>query len=469
MLVTMSDKELSRVNVIQVVCEKRLRRRDAAAQLELTERQVQRLVNRYRESGVAGLAHGHRGKPGNHRLPESFRLRVLALARQHYPDFDPTLAAEKLRERHDIVVSVETLRKWMIADGLWLPYVRRKPCIYQSHNRRDCFGELIQIDGSPHDRFEGRAPKCCLLVFVDDATGQLMHLRFGETESAFDYMLATREYINKHGIFRVNHPNGALKGTTQFGRVLHDIGVDLICANSPQAKGRVERANLTLQDRLIKEMRLEGISSIEEANAWVGTFISDFNRRFARVPRYPKNLHQPVTEQAEELDDMFAWQETRKLTKSLTFRYDKMIYLVDPTEENSRIVGENIIVYDYPDGTLAFKYGHRSLNCQAFDKLDCIDQGKIVDNKRLGTVLKLAQDKMDELERQEKRSRSKSMPGRRAQARIQEQLRAVNPALASPEEFRARSMNISVYIDNLLDRRYRAYGYDNSSRDPCTD
>jgi hypothetical protein len=139
-----------------------------------------------------------------------------------------------------------------------------------------------------------------------------------------------------------------------------------------------------------------------------------------------------VTESTEELDDMFAWQETRKLTKSLTLRYDKFIYLVDPTEENARLAGENIMVYDYPDGTLAFKYGHRSLNCQAFDKLDCIDQGKIVDNKRLGTVLKLAQDKMDELERQDKRSRSKSMPKRRAQARIQEQLRAVNPIFVNP-------------------------------------
>ena len=138
-----------------------------------------------------------------------------------------------------------------------------------------------------------------------------------------------------------------------------------------------------------------------------------------------------------ELDDMFAWQETRKLTKSLTFRYDKMIYLAEPTEENSRIAGENIMIYDYPDCTLAFKYGSRSLSCQAFDKLDCIDQGKIVDNKRLGTVLKLARDKMDELKSQDKRSRSKAMPRRRAQARVQEQLRAINPVLANPEIFRA--------------------------------
>jgi len=444
----MSDKELHRASVIQAVVEKRLRRRDAAFQLDLSERQVQRLMNCYRESGAAGLAHGHRGNQGNHSLPESFRLRVLALLHENYSDFGPTLAAEKLRERHDIVVSVETLRKWMIASDLWVPYVRRKPRVYQPRNRRDCLGELVQIDGSPHDWFEGRAPKCCLLVFVDDATGQLMHLRFGETESAFDYMLATREYIDKHGkplvfysdkhgVFRVNHPNGAKTGTTQFGRLLHDIGVDLICANSPQAKGRVERANQTLQDRLIKEMRLEGISSIEQANAWIETFIGSFNARFARAPRYPKNLHRPVTESDEELGDMFAWQETRKLTKSLTFRYDKIIYLVEPTEENSHLAGENIMVYDYPNGTLAFKYGHRSLKYQAFDKLDCIDQGKIVDNKRLGAVLKLAQDKMDELDRQGKRDRSKGMPKRRAQVRVQEQLRAINPVLVNPEEFRA--------------------------------
>lgn len=229
MLVTMSDKELNRINVIQSVCEKQLRRRDAATQLGLSERQVQRLVNRYRELGAAGLAHGHRGRPSNHCLPEPFKLHVLALVHQHYPDFGPTLAAEQLRERHGITLSVETLRKWMIADGLWVPYIRRKPRIYQPRNRRECLGELIQIDGSFHDWFEGRAPKCGLLVFIDDATGQLMHLRFGETESAFDYMLATREYIDRHGkplvfysdkhsVFRVNHPSGALTGATQFCR-----------------------------------------------------------------------------------------------------------------------------------------------------------------------------------------------------------------------------------------------------------
>ncbi len=448
MLVTMSDKELSRINIIQSVVEKRMRRRDAAHQLALTERQTQRLMNRFRESGAAGLANLRRGRPGNHRLPESLKLRVLSLLHDHYSDFGPTLAAEKLRERHNITVSVETLRKWMTADGLWVPYSRRRPRVHQPRYRRDCLGELVQIDGSPHDWFEGRAPKCCLLVFIDDATGRLMHLRFGETESAFDYMMATRAYLeqhgkplafysDKHGIFRVNNGGTTTTGITQFGRVLSELGIELICANSPQAKGRVERANQTLQDRLIKGMRLEGISSIEDANAWLDSFIIDFNRRFARPAKYPKDLHRPVLESSEDLDDIFAWQESRKLSKTLTFRYDKMIYLVEPTEENTRIAGEKITVYDYPNGTLAFKYGYRSLNYQVFDKLECIDQGQIVDNKRLGAVLKLAQDKMDELDREGKRDRSKKMPKRRAQARVQEQLRAINPVLANPEEFRA--------------------------------
>lgn len=154
MLVTMSDKELSRINVIQSVVEKRMRRRDAAHQLTLTERQTQRLMNRFRESGAAGLSNLRRGRPGNHRLPESLKLRVLSLLHDHYRDFGPTLAAEKLRERHNITVSDETLRKWMTADGLWVPYSRRRPRVHQPRYRRDCLGELVQIDGSPHDWFE---------------------------------------------------------------------------------------------------------------------------------------------------------------------------------------------------------------------------------------------------------------------------------------------------------------------------
>jgi hypothetical protein len=448
MLVTMSQKELNRIPVLQQVCDKLLTQSAAAKLLNLSVRQLQRVLARYLSYGATGIASRKRGMPANNRAPDDLKLQVLALLREKYSDFGPTLATEKLSERHQIMISTETVRHWMIADGLWVPHARRKARVYQPRYRRDCLGELIQIDGSHHDWFEGRASKCCLLVYIDDATGRLMHLRFCETESAFDYMLATREYIDKHGkpvafysdkhaVFRVSQAESRRTGTTQFGRVLHDLNIELICANSSQAKGRVERANLTLQDRLIKEMRLESISSIEEANVWLDSFILDFNRRFAKAPKYPKNLHRPVNEQPAELDDIFAWQELRTLSKSLTFQYDKMLYLVEPTEENTRIAGEKIMVYDYPDGTLGFKYGYRMLTYQVFDKLAIVDQGAIVDNKRLGAVLKLAQAQQDERDRDGQRERSKKMPKRRAQARLQEQLRAINPVLANPEEFRA--------------------------------
>jgi hypothetical protein len=299
MLVTMSDKEIHRLPVIQAVvksvCAVVMQHHSLAFQ------NVRRNgFNRYRVSGAEGLVSRKRGKPSNRRLTESLKMRVLTLIRENYSDFRPTLAAEKLRERHNIRLSIETVRNWMTSDGIWIPHARRKSRVYQPRHRRDCLGELIQIDGSHHDWFEGRAPKCCLLVFIDDATGRLMHLRFSESETAFDYMLATREYIEQHGkpvslysdkhaIFRVSGPENRNTTVTQFGRVLYDLAIELICANSSEAKGRVERANQTLQDRLIKEMRLEGITGIEAANAWLATFIADFNRRFSR-PAVPQRF-----------------------------------------------------------------------------------------------------------------------------------------------------------------------------------
>lgn len=273
-----------------------------------------------------------------------------------------------------------------------------------------------------------------------------MHLRFCDSESAFDYMTATREYLvlhgkpvafysDKHAVFRVNGTDARRSGTTQFGRALRDLSIELICANSSQAKGRVERANQTLQDRLVKEMRLHNIRSMSEANRWVAGFIDDFNRRFSRPPKYPKDLHRPANLAPEELDDIFAWQDLRKLSKALTFQYDKMIYLIEPTDEKTRIVGERVTVYEYPDRRIAFRYAHRLLRYQVFDRLACVDQGAIVDNKRLGAVLRLALEKQDEQEAEGQRSRSKKMPRRRAQERALEELRAMNPVLVNPEDF----------------------------------
>lgn len=448
MLLTMTDSELLRIKLIQDICDKRLTGVEAARLLKLSPRQVYRLVKRFIELGAAGLVSLKCGQPGNHRHDDKLKLQTLALLHQRYSDFGPTLAHEKLSEDHDIHVSVETLRQWMIADGLWVPHAKRKPRVYQPRHRRDCLGELVQIDGSHHDWFEGRSPKCCLLVYIDDATGRLMNLRFSDTESAFDYMAATREYLEQHGkptafysdrhaVFHVGKRDAHTERLTQFGRVLKDLNIELICANSSQAKGRVERANKTLQDRLVKEMRLQSIDTIEQANAWLPDFIADFNRRFAKPPRYPKDMHRPLRESAEELNDIFAWQELRKLSKSLTFQYDKVVYLIDPTEENQRLVNQVVKVLDRPDGTIAIQYGHRKLEFKIFDKLADVDQGQVVENKRLGAVLKFAQAKQEEFEQQQKRSRSKSAPKRTAQHRAIRQLETLNPVLIHPEQFKA--------------------------------
>ena len=189
MLVTMTDKELYRLGIIQRVFDRALLQRDAADILKLSVRQVQRLVRLYRTDGATAFASSRRGRPANNRIDEETRCKALDLIRCHYSDFGPTLATEKLAERHHIYLSVETIRNWMTADGLWRPHSRRRTRVYQPRYRRDCFGELVQIDGSHHDWFEGRAPKCCLLVFMDDATGRLKHLRFRDSENAFDYMM----------------------------------------------------------------------------------------------------------------------------------------------------------------------------------------------------------------------------------------------------------------------------------------
>ncbi len=198
MLVTMNDSDINRFKVIQDVCDRRIRRVDAANILDLSVRQVQRLMNRLQEFGVASLTHQARGKPSNNRYPSDYRDIILKLVRDKCSDFSPTFALEKLTEHHNLAVCKETLRQWLIADGLWVPHSQRKPRVYQPRYRRDCFGELIQIDGSHHDWFEGRSDKCCLLVFIDDATGRLMNLRFSETKSAFEYMVTTRDYLNEH-------------------------------------------------------------------------------------------------------------------------------------------------------------------------------------------------------------------------------------------------------------------------------
>ena len=442
MLITMSDKEIQRLAVLQDVRDHRITQVRAAEILNLSTRQITRLLQKLNQDGVSGLAHASRGQPGHHRHDELLKSKCLSIISEHLLGFGPTLAHEKLSSMFALDIPVETLRRWMTANDLWIPRAKRQKRPYQPRYNRDCFGELIQIDGSYHDWFEGRAGKCCLLVYIDDATGKLLHLRFCQAETTFDYMLSTRAYIeqygkpvafysDKHSVFRVNQKSSQNSQITQFGRILNELNIDIIFANSPQAKGRVERANRTLQDRLIKEMRLENISSIEEANTWLPCFIEQFNQKFAKCARNSKNLHRPLTESKAELDDIFTWQEPRKVTKSLTITYDKCVYILEANEFNQKLVGQYISFLEYPDGTVAIMHEGRKINYRIFNKLAELQQNEVVENKRLGAVLEHIKQQHEELEKQNKRSRlKKSMPSRRAQKAIIEQ-RKLNPVLDS--------------------------------------
>lgn len=412
-MIAMSHQELHRVEIIHKLTEKRLVETEAAVQLGLSVRQVRRLKQAYHREGAAGVVTKKRGKPSNHKYPDSLKAIAIIYVREHYADFHPTLACEKLAERHGLSISRETLRQWMIEAELWLPRSKRLKRAYQQRYRRECYGELIQIDGSPHAWFEDRGPQCTLLVYIDDATGQLMECQFVASESTFTYFASTRRYLEKHGkpvafysdkhsTFRTNKKGefgGA--GITQFSRALTELNIDIICANSPQAKGRVERANRTLQDRLIKEMRLHNIATIDEGNQYLPTFMALFNQKFNKEAVNPKNLHRELMPH-EDLTDIFCWQEPRTVSQSLSLQYDKVVYLIEDTVETRPLARKQVTVFDYPDGSIKIKFMNKSLPYSVFDKLRRVDQGAIVDNKRLGAVLALAHE--NQKLRDEKRS-----------------------------------------------------------------
>jgi hypothetical protein len=410
--VTMSNQELDRLEVLGRVAERRLTQRRAADQLGLSERQVRRLCRALGQQGAAGLVSRKRGRPSNRRLPGSVRDQALALVREHYADFGPTLAGEKLATHHGVAVSIETLRQWMIAESVWIPRSQRPRRAHQPRHRRSCLGELIQIDGCDHEWFEDRGPRCTLLVYVDDATSRLQELRFVVSESTFSYFASTRRYLEQHGkpvafysdqatIFRVVDARGKqARGDTQFGRALSELNIDIVCANTPQAKGRVERAHLTLQDRLVKELRLRGISTPDAGNAYLPEFRADYNERFGRAPASGHDAHRPVRDD-EDLGRIFTWQEERKLSRNLTLHYKRVIYLVEPGPDTLRLAGEPCLVYEHEDGGVEILHAGKPLPCRVFfDKDPQISQGAIVANKRLGAVLTQIQAEQRERDRQ---------------------------------------------------------------------
>lgn len=299
--VTMSMRELDRLKVIEAIIEGRLKPAAAAQRLRLTTRQVHRLVLRYREDGPAGLTSRRRGQPSNRQLSPGLENPAISLIRRNYSDFGPTLAQEKLVECHGLKLAKETVQRIMVDAGMWVPRKQRPPKVYQPRNRRACCGELIQIDdGKP-------------LAF----------------------------YSDKASVFRSNHkaPQGG-DGYTQFGRAMYELNIES-CANSSQAKGRVERANLTLQDRLVKELRLRGISNMADANAFAAHFMASYNARFAKPPRSEHDCHRPLHSD-EDLELIFAWREARRVSQRLTVQYDKVLYLLADTPQSRRLAGDHV-------------------------------------------------------------------------------------------------------------------------------
>ena len=399
--VTFAMRDLDRLKCIQAVVDGDLKLVRASERLGLTTRQVRRLVRRYAAGGPVGLVSKRFNRPSNNRLDETLADRVIKILRSTYADFGPTLATEKLRTKHGIDLAKETVRRLQIAVGLWIPRKLRPPKIQQPRMRRACVGELIQIDGCEHPWFEDRGPVCTALVFIDDATSRLMHILFTGTESTFGYFEATRQYLERHGkplafysdkasIFRINQVSatgGA--GHTQFGRALYELNIDGICANTPAAKGRVERAHLTMQDRLVKELRLEGISSIDAANAFMPTYVAAYNAMFAKVAREAYDAHRPIRGD-EDLNLIFTWREQRKVTSNLTLHYERKLYLLPDTPQNRRYATKYLDVYQFPDGKIEIRAAGVSVPYSTYDKLGAIDQGAIVENKRLGHALRIS-------------------------------------------------------------------------------
>ena len=330
----MSAQEISQIATFERLSERAVKQKEAAMILGLSTRQIKRKLKLFRRLGAPSLIHSSRGKPSNNQLDPVIRQRAISLIENKYPDFAPTFASEKLEENHHLVINHETLRLSMIAAGLWTPG-KRTVKHREWRERKEWFGEMVQLDGSDHDWLEDRAPRCTLLAFIDDASSKIMCLEFAD-ETTVGVMGATKRYIEKHGIpyefyadrgkvFKVNIHNEEEDKVTQYRRAIEELGGKITYARSPQAKGRVERLFGTLQDRLVKELRLRGISTIQEANEFIeGEYLARHNQKYAVEPKSKTDLHREA--KGYDLDEIFCIKEIRVLTPDFTLRHKNKWY-----------------------------------------------------------------------------------------------------------------------------------------------
>ena len=376
----MSARELRRAGILARVAAKTLTLTSAAKLMEVSYRQAKRLYGRYRREGAKGLKHRGAGRPSNRTTTRRLRTRVLALVRAKYSGdvatrFGPTLAAEHLASEDGITVDHETLRRWMLAAGLWSRARKRGP-----HRRRRermaHFGELLQLDGSFHPWFEDRGPQSCLLTLVDDATGR-SHGRFSAQETIWAAAAVLREWIETHGIPRalytdwknvyVRPPTEEERLTeteplTQFGRMCAQLGIRIIPASSPQAKGRIERNHGTHQDRLVKKLRRRGIADATAANAFLeAQYWADHNRRFAQPPSSEDDFHVRVP-RGVRLEAVFRLEQTRTVSNDWVVRYDNRLFQVERQSHRPPARG-TVVVYEAADGQVEIRYRGRTMRC----------------------------------------------------------------------------------------------------------
>ena len=387
----MSGKERIRLEAFGRVKRKELTVVEAAELAGLSVRQARRAWKRFKAEGDAGLVHRLRGRAGNRRLADETRERVVKIHQERYADFGPTLACEKLAGEHELAVSPDTLVSLLKERGLWVRR-RRRGRHRKRRERRACLGSMIQMDGSHHDWFEGRAARCVLMVLVDDATGRT-YARFypaETTEAAFDALgrwikrhgIPRSLYVDRHGIYRDDdHP----QRPTQFGRAMKELSVGLICANSPQAKGRVERRNALFQDRLVKEMRLRNICSIERGNALLeAAFLDDLNRRYAVAAKKQQDLHRAV-DASTKLAEVLCVQEQRVVGRDWCVRWKNRWLQIDKRHEGLRLAGKRVLMKQLAaDGKLLVQHKGQALTCRELNQRPVWPQEKrpVINNRR---------------------------------------------------------------------------------------
>lgn len=369
-IIMISQEELKRLHLIYKALGREIKQGEAAEILSISDRQVRRLIKRVKEEGDGGIRHKSRGRPSNRRVAEEIKDKAINLYRKRYADFGPTLAAEKLLEIHKIKISDETLRKWLQESGD-IKKTRKGRAHRKWRERKNHFGEMVQMDGSHHDWLEGRGDKSVLMGYIDDATNNIF-ARFYEYEGTIPAMDSFRHYVEKYGlpmsIYLDRHTTykstakptieDELNNTeplSQFERAMKELGVEIIHANSPQAKGRIERLFKTLQDRLVKEMRLEGIKTTAEANKFLENYLPDYNKRFAVTPRKEANLHREAPKDLP-LDKVLRIKTERTLRNDFTIAHNRKLYQI---EDKTR--AKKVTIEEKLDGRMEITYKEASL------------------------------------------------------------------------------------------------------------